>query len=343
MSNRIAYIAMGLFIFASTIAQPVITESSSPQPGDSAVYANDTIPDISFNMNNGPNQIWQIGSFDADVYNTVKYLDVSSTGFDTSSLVASTEYAIEIFPSTYIFVDKVRGSVNAEVSVALAGYDRNGEPFLSPANDPDTLVIFPVTYQDVLKDTGVYIVYYDTVIAGIPQQIPVYITVIHVDSFDAYGTFYMPSGQTFNVLRVNRFLEVRIEAYLLGNLIFADTIKSLELHFIADDTTYRYAIASAIRDLQNPDSLHTLSILNEFVTSADQPSSKKEPKFIVLKTGETIMLYADEEVIVEVYDIIGKRILKQKGTTVSIPKYDNTLLLVKVSDKQGFSKTIKVE
>ncbi len=323
-------------------AQPVITESNAPIVGDIAPYWIDTLPDQTFNLSTGANVQWNIQNFDKDLIDTIKYIDVASTGFDTSSIVASCDYAIELDPSTYIFVKKVRGSVNAEVSLAISGKNpRNGQTFLATALDPDTIALFPITYPDVFKDTGVFRTYYDTVILGTPQKIPVDITLVHFDSVDAYGTMTLPSGTSFEVIRIKRHLKVTIEASFAGIPLFADSFRSLTIHFVTDDAAYHYAIVSASLSIANPDSLTSLSVLADFVTSAAQPQASK-PSFIMFSNAQGIEIYALGKVFVEAFDPSGKLIFTKNGTKVYIPINYNGLIIVKVYDEAGNFQVLKL-
>ena len=334
---NIKYVAFLLVIFSLTTikAQPVITEANAPIVGDIAPYWIDTLPDQSFNLSTGANIQWTIQNFDNDLIDTIRYVDVVSTGFDTSAVVASCDYAIELANSTYIFVKKVRGSVNAEVSLAISGRNpNNGQVFLATALDPDTLALFPITYPKVFIDTGVFRTYYDTVILGTPQKIPVDITMVHFDSVDAYGTITLPSGNTFNVVRIKRHLKVSIEASFAGFPIFADSFKSLELHFVTDDPSYHYAIASASLSTSTPDSLTSFSVLADFVLSA--PNMKRQrPAFVVFRNEKGIEILANQIIYTEAFDMTGKFLIAQEGRKIFLPINHNGVIIVKIFDEQG--------
>jgi len=343
---RVATLIIGLFLSAIVInAQPVITEVNSPQVGDIAIYVIDTLPDTSFKSTTGPNVRWFINSIEPHDIDTIEYVDVTTTGYDTSAVVASCDYAIKIGPQ-YLFVKKVRGAVNAEVAVAIGGTDpQTGEPTLAIATDPDTLALFPITYGDFFIDTGVYQTTRDTVILGSPQQILITVTIIHLDTVDGYGMIYFPTGDSLSVLRIKSSRELLVQATVGGIPIYNYDASTLDVNFITDDANYRYAVASATFDLNKPDSVRAVSVLNKFAgvpISVEKTSSN--PIISVIKSHKGIEVFTDDsEMMFELISVEGKIVAQASGNYVIFSLPTEGVYILKATTKEGKTRTFKID
>ncbi len=343
---RVVMFIVALLLTAAIInAQPVITEVNSPQVGDIAIYVIDTLPDTSFKPITGPNVRWFINSIKTHDIDTIEYVDIATTGYDTSAVVASCDYAIKI-GSQYLFVKKVRGSVNAEVGMAIGGIDpQTGEPTLAIATDPDTLALFPITYGDFFVDTGVYQTTRDTVILGSTQQILITITIIHIDSVNGYGMIYFPTGDSLSVLRIKNFRRLLIQATLGGIPIYNYAMNMLDANFITDGANYRYAVASVTFDLNKPDSVKAISTLKEFagVPSGVEKASSM-PVVSIIKSHKGIEVFTDgSEMTFELVSSEGKIIARSFGSYTVFSPPSEGLYILKATTKEGRKRAFKID
>lgn len=257
-----------LISFITTYAQPVITSANYPLAGESFSGFLD-LP--SWNPGpSGANQTWDFSTLGGTT-STVSYENPSSTTYGASfpgSNVALSQFLSYLYYNT--------SPTQLEVTGTLSSFTFPANP--RPFTNYQTIITFPFTYEDELKDTATTgVILRPDNPPGTPtgtQKRVVYSETIA----DGYGTLLLPNSTTFsNVLRVRVTTETIDTSWNTSNVPTESITIDTQYYFISED--HKPHVLLLAKFVTN--SSETIGA--QYITSPSLPTSVKKSQNAYVK------------------------------------------------------------